>query len=1046
MAAQPEIFPEGGLFHGYRILSVLGKGGMGCVYRMERADGTAFAVKVMYRAVSDAHPTCVKRFRREGTFALNLNHPNIITVHDCGLDAETGCNYLVMDYVPGGTLNDRLKREGAFVLPDDAKFIVRAVAQALAATHGFRVVHRDIKPDNIMFGSDGIPKLADFGIARFADEDEAGFVPGAEMIGTPAYMSPEQCRDSSAVDGRTDIFALGVMFWEMLAGFRPTKGLKPDRILADRLALKPIPDVRTVRPDVPPHIAELIAMMTEMQPSNRIPSAKILLQLLDRVDAGKSPRVRIVRAADATTATVSAARVRAAALRKLRAQRRRKIALRGVGGVFALAFLAWGVFLRPKPKPLPLPPAPPPVQPAEPETPAEEPAPAEPAPAETPAPVATETPPAGAEEKIESRSEKVEEPAAKPVSKPVAKKTPPERKPPKPVAKKPAAPVYAEPAVVSEETRGVKDLVFKLNDETEMAFVGCPAGTFRMGAADDDAEGSPQRRHTVTLTRPFWIGRFKVTGRQCQAILPDHTPFLAYEARGAESERAAGAREKGYALQCEDADWPANRSKPKFFEEFFAALTAKIADRFAEAGVPKGYIVRLATEAEWEYALRAGAADPSDLYGLDKLPWGAATNLFVMQPPVEGGSPMCAAFFPPVKETPGQPYARWHNAWGIYGMCNAREMTMDVVDGTGYRIQDGDLTYPAVATDPLSWTGGRQRIVRMPTPGKLLGKMRASSLTTEIGFRVAIGPDLLYDRVLKLRRDVMRDRFRTPLGETPPEAPKKRPVNVSVGGHRLTLVPCPAGAFRFGDPAETDPESPSFCRTVNIRQPFWMLKCKVSSEVWRSSGGTVRPQAAVKRDAQKIMPINGVAREEVDNFLRAVEQRAKNALPRGAECAGYVVRLPTAAELAFARLAGGTDPADPYVSDEPEPTAAQFPTVAEFKRYIADYEALCGSNNVARAEDPKTVMAPGFRPLPEEKLRKPGQVNAWGLVGLVGNGREAVLPDEPDGAFAMADSGYAREAVARIPDDGGFRFVFAPPAARAVEEVVEKAADETAAP
>jgi predicted ATPase/serine/threonine protein kinase len=210
----------------YRIEARLGAGGMGEVYRaLDERLVRSVAIKVL---LEGADAELVRRFGLEAQAASSLNHPNIVTVHDVG--EVDGAPYLVTEYVEGETLRERL-RSGMAV--GDAVAIARQVASALEAAHGAGVVHRDVKPENVMVRPDGLVKVVDFGIAKLLErgrsegEREGGAAeavtgPGV-VIGTAAYMSPEQAR-GDVVDGRTDVWSLGVMLCEMVAGRRPFRG------------------------------------------------------------------------------------------------------------------------------------------------------------------------------------------------------------------------------------------------------------------------------------------------------------------------------------------------------------------------------------------------------------------------------------------------------------------------------------------------------------------------------------------------------------------------------------------------------------------------------------------------------------------------------------------------------------------------------------------------------------------------------------------------------------------------------------------------------
>ena len=301
----------GSRFGKYTVARLLGKGGMGEVY-LVRHDvlDTYFALKVLSKDVAEQETQFVTRFLREGKLCCKIRHPNLVMVHDAGRDEDTGLYYLIMDYVPGGSLREMMNASGGRI--DDARAIkiVREIASALVAAADFKLVHRDIKPENIMFGQGGEAKLADLGIAKASAESlrAANAVPGVSntmsdektwwlgktgdgvqvtmenaIFGTPAYMSPEQALDSGKVDARADLYSLGVVFFEMLTGRRPYDGLSPVNILAKLISNDPVPDVRTVRPDIPERVAGIVRDLCEKDVSKRMQSAKALLDRLEGI-------------------------------------------------------------------------------------------------------------------------------------------------------------------------------------------------------------------------------------------------------------------------------------------------------------------------------------------------------------------------------------------------------------------------------------------------------------------------------------------------------------------------------------------------------------------------------------------------------------------------------------------------------------------------------------------------------------------------------------------------------------------------------------------
>lgn len=282
--AQDSILKNGSRFGKYTIERLLGRGGMGAVYLgRHQMLGSLFALKVLDAAMAKRSGDFVTRFIREAKLASNIRHPNLAAVHDAGLDEEQGLYYLVMDYLPGGNLRDRLSERGRLP-PDEAVRIVRQIAAALVTADLHGMVHRDIKPENIMFAADGSAKLTDLGIAKGNGEQDTLVTMPAVVFGTPAYMAPEQATDASSVDRRADIWSLGVVFYEMLSGRRPYEGDGLGSVVAQLLAPDPFPDIHAVVPDVPDALAELVREMCTKDRDKRLSSPRELIARLGARD------------------------------------------------------------------------------------------------------------------------------------------------------------------------------------------------------------------------------------------------------------------------------------------------------------------------------------------------------------------------------------------------------------------------------------------------------------------------------------------------------------------------------------------------------------------------------------------------------------------------------------------------------------------------------------------------------------------------------------------------------------------------------------------
>ena len=255
------------------------------MFLAENPKGVKCALKVLAPSNASDNDRFEARFRNEAEFALKTRHPNLVEVWDAGRDSATGLYYHVMEYMPGGSLRELVADATNGIPIEKALLIARDVAHALVHIERNGMVHRDIKPDNVLFTADGVAKLADFGISRFEQGEDVHATRAAAVIGTPAYMAPEQMIDSHDVDIRADIYSFGVMLYELLAGRRPNAGENAMNTLAKAIEGFSFADVRELRPDVPPSFAELVSDMTLPDPDDRPRSAAlVLMRIVQLVD------------------------------------------------------------------------------------------------------------------------------------------------------------------------------------------------------------------------------------------------------------------------------------------------------------------------------------------------------------------------------------------------------------------------------------------------------------------------------------------------------------------------------------------------------------------------------------------------------------------------------------------------------------------------------------------------------------------------------------------------------------------------------------------
>jgi len=260
---------------GYKMLRLLGEGGMGQVFLAE--DETLerkVAIKMIAPRLAGEGPARV-RFLREARAMAGIEHPHVVRVYAFG---ETeGQAYFVMEYVEGETLAARLKRATRLAVADALR-IGRETAQALAAAWARGVVHRDVKPANILLDRDDHVKVADFGLARLAASGDADQTGSGMVVGTPHYVSPEQAR-GEPTDFRSDVYSLGVVLYEMLGGQKPFAGQSPVEVMARHIA-DPLPPLRDRCPDLPDGVSQLVDWMTAKSAAARPPSYAELLPRL----------------------------------------------------------------------------------------------------------------------------------------------------------------------------------------------------------------------------------------------------------------------------------------------------------------------------------------------------------------------------------------------------------------------------------------------------------------------------------------------------------------------------------------------------------------------------------------------------------------------------------------------------------------------------------------------------------------------------------------------------------------------------------------------
>jgi serine/threonine protein kinase len=268
-AMVPTPLPTGDRYIGkYRIKSELGRGGMGAVYLAEQPGlGREVAIKELIQSAA-ADPVALQRFLQEAQVMARTSHPNLVQVHD--LEIMGNANYIVLEFVRGNSLRDWLNR--GQIAPPQVFAVMHGVLQALDYAHKHAVVHRDMKPENVLLSDEGMVKVADFGIARLTDDSGVGntATKTGTTVGTPQYMSPEQVA-SSKVDGRSDLYSAGIMFYELVAGqppFTATEADGPFTLMAKHVQAPPKPP-SVYRPGLDTGVEQLILKSLSKRPEDR---------------------------------------------------------------------------------------------------------------------------------------------------------------------------------------------------------------------------------------------------------------------------------------------------------------------------------------------------------------------------------------------------------------------------------------------------------------------------------------------------------------------------------------------------------------------------------------------------------------------------------------------------------------------------------------------------------------------------------------------------------------------------------------------------------
>jgi serine/threonine protein kinase len=293
MAATPDSTAQPRVIGDFRLERLLGKGGMGEVWLAHQVSlDRKAAVKLLAKHLADK-PDFVKRFYREARAMAKIDHPQAVRVY--AVDEADGVHFVAMELIDGKSLQDWLDKLGKLSV-GDALHVTLRCAEALAHAHSMQMIHRDIKPDNIMITSKGVVKVADFGLAKALDDEEMSMTQSGTGLGTPYYMAPEQARNAKHVDGRCDIYALGATLYHLLTGALP---FKADSLI-ELIKLKDtgkFPPARKTSPEVPERLDLILDKMLAPNPDQRFKDFHEVIRLLNGLGLA-SPSLSFITAAD----------------------------------------------------------------------------------------------------------------------------------------------------------------------------------------------------------------------------------------------------------------------------------------------------------------------------------------------------------------------------------------------------------------------------------------------------------------------------------------------------------------------------------------------------------------------------------------------------------------------------------------------------------------------------------------------------------------------------------------------------------------------------
>ncbi len=261
----------------YKVVKTLGAGTMGVVLLVEK-DQRLYALKILRKEGDpETHSSRVKRFLREAEILSQIDHPNVVKIYDSGFPKNSDVPFILMEYIDGKPLTDYIKKKGLTM--EQKLYVIAQIASALAIVHKFGVLHRDVKPSNVLVASGYTAKLSDFGIARISD---SSLTMTHEVLGSPAYMPPESFNSKKPLDNRSDIFSLGILSYELITGSKPFHGETVGEMMSAIQYARPA-EPRKIIPDIAQSIQDILANMLQKNPEDRYQSASKIVQAINNV-------------------------------------------------------------------------------------------------------------------------------------------------------------------------------------------------------------------------------------------------------------------------------------------------------------------------------------------------------------------------------------------------------------------------------------------------------------------------------------------------------------------------------------------------------------------------------------------------------------------------------------------------------------------------------------------------------------------------------------------------------------------------------------------